>query len=217
MKNHISLTMALFCWCIAGCHSYFMDGGAGYTRFQMDPIKSTVTINSRPVETKLTHVDGFISKMRAGGGLVEALPQLRGGMEIRGGLGGALDTKDVSGQTAYSELVMLLFGGGPFISWKQPLGNAYLEAGTFVGGYTFGVHEKGRKRYGLYYDISQSGSTGWSGGLFGKIGIIENLDAPTSFAIEGNYEVGELHFDNDAIGTNKMQVFSVLLSAEISF
>lgn len=210
--------LAMLLLAVTGCQTPFMDFGAGYARFNTDDMTSRVNINSKPVEITLNHVDAFMMKGRGGGSFIEALPQLRAGIELRGGIGGARETEEMDDQTAYSEIVMLMFGGGPFLSWKQPLGKKfYAEAGGFFGGYTVGVHEKGRRRYGLYWDEDSSGGTGWSGGLYGKLGLLELTgDMPTAFALEGAYEVGKWDFDGD-IGQVSVTSLCFLLSVEVGF
>lgn len=217
MNSYQALPLTLLLVLLGGCYATFVDLGVGYTRFETEAIRSTVQINSQPVQTKLHHVDGFLTRTRAGGTFLEALPQLRAGVELRGGVGGAQDEKNVDRQTAYSQIVMLLFGGGPFLSWKQPIGDVfYLEGGSFLTGYTVGVHEKGRRRYGFYFDEKQTGATGWSGGFFGKLGIVDNSQAPVSFALETSYELGKWHFGGD-IGEVFVQNVSVMVTAELDF
>jgi hypothetical protein len=207
----LTLLMAL------SCQSQFIDFGVGYARFNTDDMTSRVTINSKPVDVTLNHVDAFMLKMRGGGSFIEALPQLRAGIELRGGIGGARDTEKVDEQTAYSEITMLSFGGGPVVSWKQPLGKqCYVEAGSFFGGYTVGVHEKGRKRYGIDWEEKEESGTGWSGGVYGKLGLLEMTDISTAFALEGAYEVGKWNFGGD-IGHVSVTSLAFLFSVEVGF
>jgi hypothetical protein len=218
--------------CTLGCHtsSPFVDVGIGYTRFEIDDIVSKSTVNSQTATTKLQHADAFIIKTRWGGSPIESVPQLKGGVEIRGALGGAYDSKNVDeDRKAYSELLLLLLGAGPFISWRQPLGKSwYVEGGSFISGYTVGVHERGyykrldeydgypSKQRRVYYDEESTGGLGWSGGFFGKIGIVDVLKKTTSLALEFSYEAGKWDFGGD-IGKKDAKNLSFLFSANVEF
>ena len=170
------------------------------------------------VKTKIQHVDGFTVKVRGGGEFVESLPQLRAGVEFRAGLGGARDTNRVYyNEKAYSEIALLMLGGGPFLAWKQPLGDdLYIEAGGFFSGYTVGIHEKGRKYNGYYYNVEQEGGVGWSTGFYGKLGILDFWGPPSAFSLEFSYEVGKWDFGSD-LGKFWVKNFTFLIASEIKF
>lgn len=218
MKYTIHIATALVLTLATGCRAPFVDVGLGYNRFNMEPIRSTVTVNSTPVETKLTHVDAFVGKIRSGGQIVEAVPQLRAGVEIRTALGGSRDTERLDNARVYSQITLLLFGAGPFVAWQQPLGKyLFVEGGGFFGGYTVGVYEKGRRsRYGYSYDVDDEGGVGWGGGIYGKIGT-QNMDGnPFRFSLETGYERGEWDFGDD-VGTTDVDSYSFLISSEVDF
>lgn len=217
MRYKLRLQIMIILLLVAGCHAPFVEVGIGYNRFEMDEIRSTVMIDSQPVETRLTHVDAFTTKVRSGAQFVEAVPQMRSGIELRGSFGGTADTERRDGEKAYSEIVMLLFGIGPFLAWQQPLGEyLYLEAGGYFTGYTVGVHQKGRMRYALSFDTESEGGVGWGGGAYGKIGVQQSESLPCRIAGEFAYERGEWDFGGD-IGKTDVDGYSFLISSEIDF
>ena len=211
------------CISITGCYKPFMEVGGGYARFNLDDdIVSVQDINGELVETKVNNIDSFIVKVRTGGSIIEALPQFRTGIEFRGALGGDIDVEEAAtGDEAFSDFVLLMLGGGPFVSWKQPLGDMFfIEAGAFASGHTAGVHESGQEiNNNEIVNEEDVGALGWSAGVFGKIGILPSGDYPVGFSLEAAYERGEWIFEDEIGGEDTFGVdgYSVLLSSEIEF
>ncbi|WP_372368000.1 hypothetical protein [Candidatus Uabimicrobium sp. HlEnr_7] len=223
MRIKLILLYAFACIFITGCHKPFMEVGGGYARFNLDDdIVSVQNIDGENVETKVNGIDSFIVKVRTGGSIIEALPEFRTGIEFRGALGGDIDVEEAAnGDEAFSDFVLLMLGGGPFVSWKQPLGDVlFVEAGAFASGHTAGVHESGQEvNDDDIINEEDTKAIGWSAGVFAKVGILPSGDFPVGFALEASYEKGEWLFEDDINGEDKFSVdgYSVLLSSEIEF
>lgn len=218
----MNIKLVLICFLFltfVACHRPFLDVGGGYARFELeDAIVSVNNVNGQDLETKVDDIDAFIVKVRTGGSPIEALPEFRTGIEFRGALGGDIDVEDANnGDKAFSDFVLLMLGGGPFVSWKQPLADSvFIEAGAFASGHTAGVHETGVEINDRIQNEEEEAAIGWSAGVFAKLGLLPTGDFPVGFAIEASYEKGEWEFDGD-IDNVSVSGASVLISSEMEF
>lgn len=222
MRIQNILLFALSCLLFAGCHNPFLEVGGGYAHFELDDaIVSVNNVNGQDIETKIDKVDSFIVKVRTGGSIIEALPEFRTGIEFRGALGGDIDVEeDAAKDKAFSDLILLMLGGGPFVSWKQPLADSvFIEAGAFLSGHSAGVHETGTEINGKIVDEDDVTAFGWSAGLFAKLGLLPSDDFPVGFALEASYEKGEWIFEDELNGEDTFSVdgYSFMISSEIEF
>ena len=218
MRIRLFIFMAIF---LVGCQtpSAFVDAGVGYTRFEIDDIGEKVTVDDKSGTTRIKHADAFMMKARLGTMPIEALPQFRTGLELRGGLGGAYDTSKIEDRKdkAFTDFTVLMIGIGSFASWKQKFGkNFFIEAGAIANIHSVGVKEYGRKIKDTYFEEDEEGAGGWSVGGFGKIGIEREETFPTSFSLEFGYEAGKWDFDGDT-GDIDAKSLTFLFSADVEF